>query len=410
VEAGETIEAAELLIGAKRMLVPYQGKKECQTTDRTDEIVKILCEKRETKANIAVLMSGDSGFYSGTKALLVALRDVWGEEKVRMEVTVLPGISSVSYFSSKIGKSWEDAAIVNLHGAKENLWQAVLTHEKVFAITGGHAEQYLLELAEHGFGEIRGYVGENLSYGAEAVFGEQGNVTSQKQTDGQHRQERISEGTISELAQQSYDTLAVLYLENPAAVSTHLWGLPDDSFVRGEVPMTKAEIRAVVMSRLRIKERDIIYDVGAGTGSVSVEMALAARKGTVYSIETNPAALELCKLNKKRFCLENMEIIEGTAPEALRELPVPDVVFIGGSKGRLSEIVELLLEKNPALRLVVNTVTVESTAKATALLETERFADFEMVQLQVSRAKKVGASHLMTAQNPVTILSARGKK
>jgi precorrin-6Y C5,15-methyltransferase (decarboxylating) len=202
----------------------------------------------------------------------------------------------------------------------------------------------------------------------------------------------------------------VLYLENPAAVSTHLWGLPDDSFVRGEVSMTKAEIRAVVMSKLRIREKDIVYDVGAGTGSVSVEMALAARKGIVYSIESNFDALELCKLNKRRFCLENMEIVEGKAPDVLDELPAPDVVFIGGSRGKLPEIVEVLLEKNPALRLVINTITVESTASAAALLETERFADFEMVQVQVSRGKKVGASHMMLAQNTVTILSARGKK
>jgi precorrin-6Y C5,15-methyltransferase (decarboxylating) len=173
--------------------------------------------------------------------------------------------------------------------------------------------------------------------------------------------------------------------------------------------MTKAEIRAVVMSKLRIREKDIIYDVGAGTGSISVEMALSARKGMVYSIESNLNAVELCKLNKKRFCLENMKITEGTAPEVLRELPAPDVVFIGGSRGRLGEIVELLLEKNPALRLVINTITVESTAKAAALLANERFTDFEMVQVQVSRGKKVGASHMMMAQNPVTILSARGK-
>jgi precorrin-6Y C5,15-methyltransferase (decarboxylating) len=410
VEAKETIEAADWLVGAGRMLLPYQGKKKCEIASRPDDIVKILCENKEHAGDIAVLMSGDSGFYSGTKALLAALGDAWGEEEVSRLVTVLPGVSSIAYFSAKIGKSWEDAAIVNLHGAKENLWQAVLTHEKVFAITGGNAKQYLQELAEHGMSEIHGFVGENLSYGTESLFGDAGDVTAEKQTDGENRCERIYEGTVNELAQHSYDTLSVLYLENPAAVSTHLWGLPDDSFVRGEVPMTKAEIRAVVMSKLRIREKDTIYDVGAGTGSVSVEMALAARKGIVYSIESNFDALELCKLNKRRFCLENMEIIEGKAPEALRELPAPDVVFIGGSRGKLPEIVEVLLEKNPALRLVINTITVESTAKAAALLETERFADFEMVQVQVSRGKKVGASHMMLAQNTVTILSARGKK
>lgn len=392
VEAGNAIEEAGLLIGAKRMLEPYEESRECVAAYQAEEIVKIIENQSKRVTEIAVLMSGDSGFYSGTKELLAALYTVWGKEQVRSRVTVLPGISSLSYFCAKIGKSWENAELVNLHGVQENLWQAVLTHEKVFAITGGNAQQQLRQLTEHGLGEIYGYVGENLSYMADSV------------------QEKITEGMVRELAQKSYAPLSVLYLENPAAVSSHLWGLPDESFVRGEVPMTKAEVRAVVMSKLRIRETDVVYDIGTGTGSVSVEMALAARKGSVYAIETNSTAVELCKLNKERFCLHNLEIVEGTAPDALLELPRPDVAFIGGSKGKMAEIVELLLRKNPAIRLVINTVTVENTAKALELLDTERFVDVEMVQLQVNKAKKVGTSHMMTANNPITIFTAKGKE
>lgn len=392
VEAGKAIEEAGLLIGAKRMLEPYEESRECVAAYQAEEIVKIIENHSKRVTEIAVLMSGDSGFYSGAKELLAALYTVWGKEQVRSRVTVLPGISSLSYFCAKIGKSWENAELVNLHGVQENLWQAVLTHEKVFAITGGNAQQQLRQLTEHGLGEIYGYVGENLSYMADSV------------------QEKITEGMVRELAQKSYAPLSVLYLENPAAVSSHLWGLPDESFVRGEVPMTKAEVRAVVMSKLRIRETDVVYDIGTGTGSVSVEMALAARKGSVYAIETNSTAVELCKLNKERFCLHNLEIVEGTAPDVMPELPRPDVAFIGGSKGKMAEIVELLLRKNPAIRLVINTVTVENTAKALELLDTERFVDVEMVQLQVNKAKKVGTSHMMTANNPITIFTAKGKE
>lgn len=392
VEAGNAIEEAGLLIGAKRMLEPYEESRECVAAYQAEEIVKIIENQSKRVTEIAVLMSGDSGFYSGTKELLAALYTVWGKEQVRSRVMVLPGISSLSYFCAKIGKSWENAELVNLHGVQENLWQAVLTHEKVFAITGGNAQQQLRQLTEHGLGEIYGYVGENLSYMADSV------------------QEKITEGMVRELAQKSYAPLSVLYLENPAAVSSHLWGLPDESFVRGEVPMTKAEVRAVVMSKLRIRETDVVYDIGTGTGSVSVEMALAARKGSVYAIETNSTAVELCKLNKERFCLHNLEIVKGTAPDVMPELPRPDVAFIGGSKGKMAEIVELLLRKNPAIRLVINTVTVENTAKALELLDTERFVDVEMVQLQVNKAKKVGTSHMMTANNPITIFTAKGKE
>ena len=137
VEAAQAIEAAKLLVGAKRMLAPYEKEKSCAVSYRTEEIVEIIEEYIRTGAgNIAVLLSGDSGFYSGAKALLAALREAWGEETVQRRVIVLPGISSLSYFCAKIGKSWEDAELVNLHGAEENLWQAVLTHEKVFAVTG----------------------------------------------------------------------------------------------------------------------------------------------------------------------------------------------------------------------------------------------------------------------------------
>lgn len=392
VEAGKAIEEAGLLIGAKRMLEPYDGSRECVKAYQAEEIVKIIENNSQRASGIAVLLSGDSGFFSGTKELLAALYTVWGKEQVYSRVTVLPGISSLSYFCAKIGKSWENAEIVNLHGVQENLWQAVLTHEKVFAITGGNAQQQLKQLTEHGLGEIYGYVGENLSY----------------KTDPLH--ERITEGTVRELAQKSYAPLAVLFLENSAVMSTNLWGLPDESFVRGEVPMTKAEVRAVVMSKLRIRETDVVYDIGAGTGSVSVEMALAARKGKVYAIEANPTAAELCKLNKERFCLHNLVIVEGTAPDALLELPRPDVAFIGGSKGKMAEILELLLRKNPAVRLVINTVTLENTAKALALLDTEQFVDVEMVQLQVNKARKIGTSHMMMANNPITIFTAKGKE
>ncbi len=408
-EVQDVIEGADLLIGAKRMLEPYTAGKRCIVSRRTEEIlpwclhpdlraVQEYGTGAQTIEKIAVLMSGDSGFFSGAKALLAALDSEWGVDAVRDRVTVLPGISSLSYFSARIRKSWEDAAIVNLHGVQENLYQAVLTHEKVFAITGGNVQQQLRQLTEHGLGEVYGYAGENLSYSAQSAQG-----------DTEILRERISEGTVRELAKKTYEPLTVLYLENPAAVSANLWGLPDESFVRGDVPMTKAEVRAVVMSKLRIRDKDVVYDIGAGTGSVSVEMALAARRGKLYAVESNPTAIELCKLNRDRFCLHNMEIIEGMALEVLVDLPAPDVVFIGGSRGKLPEIVEQIYDKNPAVRLVINTVTVENTANALALLESERFSGLEMVQLQVNKAKKVGTSHMMMAHNPITILSARGK-
>lgn len=396
VEAQEAVGASELIVGAERVITPFENSKRCEAASRTDDIVKILekeCTGAAAVRTVAVLMSGDSGFFSGTKQLIAAL-DV-SERKIYCPengpcytVSVLAGVSSLSYFCARIGKSWEDVKVVNLHGADENLWQAVLTHEKVFAVTGGDVQSHFKCLVEKGMGDtVSGYVGEKLSYD----------------------EERITYGTAAQLAEHTYDRLAVLYLENPYAVGQNLTGLPDDSFVRGKTPMTKAEVRAAVMSRLRIRDKDIVYDIGAGTGSVTVEMALSASKGKVFAIENNAEAIELCKLNVERFGLYNVKIVEGTAPDVLSKLPAPDVVFIGGSKGRLEEIIACLIEKNPALRLVVNTITVENTERALQLLDNDVFLDAEAVQIQVNRIKKAGDGHLVTALNPVTIVSARGR-
>ncbi len=389
-EAARKIEEAALLIGAARMLAPYRGQRECFVSYKTEEIADCIVQRIEIADEslvIAVLMSGDSGFYSGTGRLLEALQSIWGREQAARRVTVLPGISSLSYFSARIGKPWEDTAIVNLHGTRESLWPAVLSQERVFAISGGNMQEYLKQLAERGLGEsVHGYVGERLSY----------------------PEEKITYGSVTKLAQGMYDGLSVLYLENPQPAGGNLFGLPDASFIRGKVPMTKAEVRAVVMSKLRIRAGDVVYDVGAGTGSVSVEMALAAPKGMVYAIDSHEEAINLCKLNMKRFDLHNIEIVKGTAPEALRNLPTPDAVFIGGSKGQLEEIVEILLQKNPLVRLVINTVTAENTNRAFALLDSDRFQNMEAVQMQVNRAHRVGKSHMMTAENPVMVFAARG--
>lgn len=388
IEAHKKIEEASLLIGAERMLAPYQGKKECFVSYKPEEIAACIGQRTGGRILIAVLMSGDSGFYSGTSSLLAVLRTRWGEEQVAERVTVLPGISSLSYFSARIGKAWEDVEIVDLHGTRESLWPAVLMHERVFAITGGKVQEHLKQLADRGLGDtVYGYVGERLSY----------------------PEERISHGSVAQLARSSYDGLAALYLENPAAAGGNLSGLPDESFIRGNVPMTKAEVRAVVMSKLRIRPRDVVYDIGSGTGSVSVEMALAARKGMVYAIDSNEEAIELCKLNAEKFGLHNIEIIQGDAIGALEELPAPDVVFIGGSRGQMEAIVGTLIQKNPTLRLVIDTVTVENTNRAFALLDPERFRDVEAVQIQVNRARQAGTSHMMTAENPVTVFAARGR-
>ena len=205
-----------------------------------------------------------------------------------------------------------------------------------------------------------------------------------------------------------FDPLAVLLIENPHAESNARFGRADESFVRTEVPMTKSEVRAVTLSKLRLSREAVCWDVGAGTGSVSIEMAEQADRGTVYAIERKPDACALIEQNKRHFGVSNVTVVEGTAPDALSELPAPTHVFIGGSGGNLAEIIEAARSKNARVRIVLNTVTAETFAEAIRAIETLRLPNEEIVELNVSRARKVGAYHLMNAQNPVYIISCGG--
>jgi precorrin-6Y C5,15-methyltransferase (decarboxylating) len=172
--------------------------------------------------------------------------------------------------------------------------------------------------------------------------------------------------------------------------------------------MTKSEVRAVSLSKLAPPEDALIWDVGAGTGSVSVECAFAAPKGTVWAIEKEADACLLIRQNAAKFRVGNLTVVEGTAPEALADLPAPTHVFIGGSSGNLSEIIALILEKNPAARIVLSAVTLETQAEAAECAKKFGFETYETVTVSVARSKKMGRYHMMTAQNPVTVVTLAG--
>lgn len=159
--------------------------------------------------------------------------------------------------------------------------------------------------------------------------------------------EAIRFGLARELAEQSFAPLSVLLIEREALPSRRTPGLPDDAFIRGAVPMTKQEVRAAALAKLAVTPTDTLWDVGAGTGSVSVELALAAPAGQVYAVECDPEACALIQQNREKFSAYNLTLIEGKAPEALDMLPAPDAVFIGGTKGNMDAVIDAVLHKNP---------------------------------------------------------------
>lgn len=181
----------------------------------------------------------------------------------------------------------------------------------------------------------------------------------------------------------------------------------DDLFIRGDVPMTKSEVRAVALSKLELSEESVLFDIGAGTGSVAVEAALMARRGHVYAIEKKAGAQELILKNREKFGAETLTLVRGSAPEALKTLPVPTHAFIGGGTAQLEEILEILFEKNPRVRVVINVIALESLNRVTSVINAKGL-EAEIVSVMVARAQNYGGLHQMKGENPVYVISLGG--
>ena len=375
------MEDADCLIGAKRML--EAGLRPNQTVFDAVSPAKIAeyINNHPEFHQFTVAMSGDVGFFSGTKKLLPLLSGC--------EVRVLPGLSSLVYLCARLGTSYEDVRPVSLHGRDHDLVPDIRKNRRVFTLVGGENGIGLLckQLTEAGLGGVKVSVGENLSY----------------------PQEKVAVGTAAELAELTFESLSVALIENPTADPVVTHGLPDEAFQRTEsVPMTKSEVRSVCLSKLALTEHAICWDVGAGSGSVAIEMALQANSGQVFAIERKDTAVELLRENTRRFGLENLSVVPGLAPEACEDLPAPTHVFIGGSAGNMRQILEEILGKNPNARIVATAVTLESIGELTQCIKDIPFTYTEVVSMSVARDRKAGPYHLMMGQNPIFIFTMQG--
>jgi precorrin-6Y C5,15-methyltransferase (decarboxylating) len=280
---------------------------------------------------------------------------------------------------------------VSVHGRDHDIIPDIQRNERVFALVGGENGMGNLfrELTESGLGKVRVSVGERLSY----------------------PDEKITVGTAETLVNQVFQSLSVALIENDAANAAVICGFPDDAFIRTEsVPMTKSEVRAVCLSKLTLTEKAVVWDVGAGTGSVSIEMALKARKGAVYAIERKDTAVEILQENVRKFRTSNLTVVPGIAPEACSVLPAPTHAFIGGTSGNMKEIIALLLQKNPKVRIVATAIALESIAELTDCLKYFAFEEAEVISMTVARNRKAGPYNLMTGQNPIYIFTMQGGK
>ena len=377
------VMGADLLVGAKRMLEAVDSTgKDVLTEYRSDVIARYLDENPRYR-NVAVLLSGDVGFYSGATGLLGKLdRNVY-------DVNVEPGISSIVYLCAKLGTTWQDAYLTSCHGRESNIVNLVGTRAKVFTLLSGQdtVHEMCRQLFEYNLNSVSVTLGQDFGYPTERIF----------------------TGTPSQCLDESFGDLCVALIENPTPDTRNSISIPDEVFTRGDAPMTKSEVRTLSVAKLKLCRDSVVYDIGAGTGSVSIEMALTAYLGKVYAIEREDIAADLIEINKRKFQAANLEVVRGLAPEAMRDLPAPTHAFIGGSAGNLKSIVQCLLDKNPDIRIVINSVTMETMAETMQVVKELNLVEEEFVNVTIAKSRRLGRYHLMTGQNPVYIAVVRGR-
>lgn len=389
-EAEAAIRNADILLGAQRLLRDHSPRVEKRAMYRAEEIIPYLRELQEQSGGVeelkvVILFSGDSGFYSGCGLLQRALEEEMAAGRLRADIRVMPGVSSVSYLAACTGESYQDAAVYSMHGKRLlHLAAKLRRHQKTYLLMSGVKDVNRLGelLMEAGMTDCRVVAGCGLSY----------------------PDQQIRELTPEECCYLTEEGLYTCLVKNPNAKPRRLThGIPDEAFIRDRVPMTKEEVREVSICKLRLHEGAVVYDIGSGTGSVAAEMAGLSDDIAVYAVEQKPEARSLLQENMEKLRLENVHVTEGEAPEALAGLPPATHAFIGGSGGRLREILTALYEVNPHMRVVINAVSLETISELKEMLSLYPVCHEEIVQLQVSRTRQAGRYHLMQAENPVWI-------
>jgi precorrin-6B C5,15-methyltransferase / cobalt-precorrin-6B C5,C15-methyltransferase len=384
--AMEAVASAQWLAGGERQLEffpQFKGGRIVVKNGLSSVLQQIADLSAEN--NICVLASGDPLFF-GIGGLIV--------KKLGAEhVAVIPHPSSVQWAFARIGLKWDDAAVISLHARKRNGFLTKLKSQSKVAIltdtenTPQSLAQWMLKNEETGW---EAWVCENLC-GAD---------------------ERIRHFMIEQLAAcEDVGPLNVLVLSR----TNSQWRQPptipflhEDEFAK-RMPkkglITKREVRLLSLAAMHIRPDSVVWDIGAGSGSVSIEAALLAPNGHVYAIEVDPEGVEICHENIAAHRVDNVTVIAGRAPEALVGLNAPDAVFIGGSKGSMQEIIDVVLERlKPGGHIVANAITLENAAEAYQAFRSRGLMP-DVTLLQVSRAEPLARYMRYEAMNPIQIFA-----
>jgi len=407
--AAAAVREAEVLVGGRHALAlfPEDGRERRLIGSDLDGVLDFIAGARQEK-RVAVLLSGDPGFFS----LLPRLRVRFGAENLR----VVPGISSLQLACARLALNWHDFHTVSVHGRDGEALATVCDKLRVAVLTGPRFPpaavcRYFLERGCR-FAQV--VVLTDLGLPGELVTNTTLEGGSQLEGRGNSvvlllREAEGPAGASPAGGKVSPSGISPERPENPQDWSGVLTpGLPDEVFLRGSAAMSQEEVRALTLCKARLKRGMTVIEIGAGTGSWTVEAARLIAPGRVWAVERNSSAAALVRENVKRFGLSNVTLVEGEAPSVCAGFPRADRVLIGGSGGRLEEVLAATREwLHPGGLLVITAVTPETFSTAWRLLQGEGWEDCETVLINVGRVAPRGKAQIWQGENPVFILRAQ---
>jgi precorrin-6Y C5,15-methyltransferase (decarboxylating) len=381
------VSAAQVLAGGERHLAffpQFRGKRIVFNGGIMMALEHIAEAANEN--SVCVVASGDPMFFGVGAAVIQRL----GAEHVE----VLPHPSSMQLAFARVGTKWDDAAFISLHGrSRAGFLTRLRSCAKAGVLTDPQNTPARLAAAMLDCGETgwRAWVCENLT----------------------GPDERVRTFSITELADRAdigpLNVLILMREDKAWRVPPSIPFIHEDEFAK-RVPkkglITKREVRLLSLAAMRITPDSVVWDIGAGSGSVSIEAAMLAPQGRVYAIEVDPEGVEICHENLRAHAIDNVRVIAGRAPEALADLETPDAVFVGGSRGSMDELVEVALERlQPGGRLVANAITLENSGEVYASLRKRGIVP-EVTLLQISRAEPLARYLRFEALNPIQVFAA----
>jgi len=381
-QALELIDQAELLLGAKRLLElfpEFSGEKLAIGKNLAEVVARLQgCDCRAV-----VLASGDPLFFGIGRYLLRNLP----EELIEF----LPNVTSVQYAFAKIREPWDDAVFVSAHGRElKDAVDRIVANDKAAILTDevNNPAAIARELINRHRGGYKAYLCENLG------------------TD----EERIRVTDVKGLLDLDAAPLNVLLLIKEYEADTQQYvptlGIPDDEFVSVKKLITKEEVRVVTLAKLKLRHDMCLWDIGAGSGSICIEADHLLPNGRIFAVERNEECRQFIKENLRKFNTRNVSLIEDVAPDCLEELPDPDRVFIGGSGGKLWEILEAVDQRlSSGGRVVLNAITLDTLTAANEYFGNAGYS-VEVVTVNISRTRPLSNYKMFEAYNPVYVITA----